>query len=142
MKIEVKRLQHAGYLPLPERHSEGAAGYDLRAAEGVNIANGEQALIKTGFAWAIPPGYVGLIKDRSSMALKRRLVTHAGVIDSDYRGDVGVILSNESDKGVTIEAGERIAQMLIVPVVAADLEEVDELDATDRGAGGYGSTGK
>lgn len=140
--MKVKRIGNHN-LPVPKRESEHAAGYDLRAAETVTILPGQQVLIKTGFAWQIKEGKFGIIKDRSSMAYKRRLITHAGVIDSDYRGEVHVLLSNESlSDWATIEKGDRIAQMIITTHDTEPVHEFTELNETGRGVGGFGSTGQ
>ena len=127
---------------IPKRQTDGAAGFDIYSNETCVVEHGETTLVKTGVAVAIPPGYVGLIKPRSGWALKYGIDTMAGVIDSDYRGEVHVMLTRHTDidEPHLSVAGERIAQMIVVPVVLASIE-VDELDDTDRGAGGYGSTG-
>lgn len=138
----VKRLIQDASIPAPARETEFSAGFDLRSSMSVNIKPGEQALIKTGFAWAIPPGSVGLIRDRSGHAFKYRMTTRAGVIDADYRGEVGVVLTNEGENDYTVAQGERVAQMIIVPCMLLNVVEVDDLDDTPRGAGGYGSTGR
>ncbi|NCC29920.1 MAG: dUTP diphosphatase [Gammaproteobacteria bacterium] len=138
--IQVKRIEGAD-LDIPKRATPEAAGYDLSAAARATLFPGDQQLISTGFAWAIPSGYVGIIKDRSGMASKSRIYTAAGVIDSDYRGEVKVLVRNGSDRVVKIEVGDRVAQMLVVPCVIDTVEEVAELSETARGAGGFGSTG-
>ena len=138
--MRVKRIgTHS--LPLPKQHTEAAAGFDLQSTEDVMIKPGHSALVGTGFAWAIPKGYVGIIRDRSCMAVKRAITTRAGVIDSDYRGEVKVCLVNEGVTPEHIAASERIAQMLITNYHKEECHEVDELDDTARGAGGFGSTG-
>lgn len=120
----------------------GDAGFDLRAAEDVTIPAGEQALVATGLRVAIPAGFVGLIRDRSSTALKR-LYTHAGVIDAAYRGEVKVVVSNGGQDSLLIEKGQRIAQLLVVPCLTEGVEvsSIADLGATDRGGNGFGSTG-
>lgn len=141
--MRIKRIGSHN-LPAPMMSTIGSAGYDLCAVEEMWLREGDQELIKTGFAWEIPYGFVGLIKDRSSMVHKHQIISHAGVIDSDYRGEVGVILTNESCWDYKIMPGDRIAQMLIIPIAyyISELEEVDELNDTARGDGGYGSTGR
>lgn len=129
-------------LPTPARATAGAAGYDLMNVEAVTLAPGQQRLMTTGFAVAIPHGFVGLIRDRSGMAYKCRLTTRAGVIDSDYRGAIGVILVNESGTPQEIKPGTRIAQLIVMPCYMGDSCEVDDLGDTSRGAGGFGSTGR
>ncbi len=126
-----------------EAPREGDAGFDIRSAESLVIPAGTQSLISTGLYLAVPAGFVGIIKDRSSMALKR-VYTHAGVIDAAYRGEVKVLLSNHSEQSFQIEAGDKIAQMLVIPFVAELLErqELTELGKTSRGACGFGSTGR
>lgn len=139
--IEVKRIgDHA--LPLPSRATEGAAGHDLMAADGVTVYPGQRVVIPTGFAWSIPPAWVGMIRPRSGLAVKHGLDVLAGVVDSDYRGEVKVVLINHGDRAVEFHQGDRIAQMVIQPVVALDTCEVSELGETDRGGGGFGSTGQ
>jgi len=124
----------------PERGNNGDLGYDLFAAERAEIPKGEMRLVKTGIAVQFPKGWGGIIKDRSSMAMKR-LTTSAGVIDEGYRGEIGVLISNHSDANVTIDAGGKIAQMVPVAVTDWNVSVVDELNDTERGEGGYGSTG-
>lgn len=122
----------------------GDAGYDLRASEEHILLQGQQATVATGLYLEIPDGYVGLISDRSSMAL-RRVYTHGGVIDSSYRGHVSVIVTNGGDKPYRIEPGDRIAQLVFLPVltsVALELAEREQLTPSSRGEGGFGSTGR
>lgn len=138
--IEVKRIgEHS--LPLPSRASHGAAGFDLMAADGVTVYRGGRVMIATGFAWDIPDGYVGMIRPRSGLAVKHGIDVLAGVIDSDYRGEVKVVLINHGERAVDFQQGDRVAQMVIQPVVITEIEEVSELDDTERGGGGFGSTG-
>ncbi|MCK5019981.1 MAG: dUTP diphosphatase [Candidatus Peribacteraceae bacterium] len=139
--IEVKRIgDHKHEIP---KHATGfSAGYDLRCVGEHTLAPGEQVLMPSGFAWAIPDGGVGLIKDRSSIAYKRGCVTHAGVIDCDYRGEVRILMRNESDVSVTFKDGDRVAQMIIVPYALNDCVEKDKLQETVRGDGGFGHTGE
>lgn len=137
--LQVKKLsEHAR---IPERGTAGAAGLDLFAADMVVIARNSRALIPLDLAFTIPMGYVGILKSRSSMALKG-LDVEAGVIDSDYRGHVQVLLQNTGQVNMTVHKGDKIAQMIILPAPAMTVCEVDELDDTERGYGGFGSTGK
>ena len=131
---------------LPAYGSADAAGADLYALTGGPgaIAPGGTALIRTGIAVAVPLGYVGLVYARSGLACKRGLApaNKVGVIDADYRGEVMVYLHNHGDQPQTIEDGDRVAQLVITPYLTAQFERVDELDGTERGGGGFGSTGK
>jgi dUTP pyrophosphatase len=126
---------------LPEYGSAGAAGADLRAREAVRIAPGERVAVGTGLHLEIPPGHVGLVWPRSGLAAKYGLDTLAGVIDSDYRGEVKVVLINHGRDEVGIERGDRVAQLLIQRVERAQFIAVDALLDTARGAAGFGSTG-
>lgn len=131
---------------LPERSTAGAAGADLRALldAPLTIQPGQTAMLSTGLAFEIPEGYVGLIFARSSLGSKRGLApaNKVGVIDSDYRGEVKVALHNHSNLPQTVEPDERVAQLAIVPFLAADYVEADSLSDTQRGEGGFGSTGR
>ena len=142
--IRVKKLSPNAILPT--YGSAGAAAADLYACleESVTIAPGETVFIPTGLSVEIPVGCAGLIYARSSMGAKRGLApaNKVGVIDSDYRGEIKVVLLNHSSAEQTVAPGERIAQMIITPVLTPAYEEVDELTDTDRGTGGFGSTGK
>lgn len=140
--IPLKRLDPD--LPLPKRAHRGDAGADLYAAEDITLAPGERALVGTGIAIALPLGTVGLIHPRSGLAAKHGLtiVNTPGTIDADYRGELKVCLLNtDKDTPFEVTRGMRIAQLVIQRVELADFVEVDELDETVRGAGGYGSTG-
>ncbi|MEJ5927119.1 dUTP diphosphatase [Corynebacterium sp. H128] len=140
--IQIKRLDPG--VPLPKRAHRGDAGADLHAASGATIAPGERVLIGTGIAIALPLGTVGLIHPRSGLAAKQGLsiVNTPGTVDADYRGEIKVCLINlDPTTPVVIERGDRIAQLVVQRVELVDFEEVDELDDTVRGAGGYGSTG-
>lgn len=143
MKVEIKRLTETAVLPV--RGSAQAAGYDLCAdlSETLVIAPGETAKVATGLSFALPEGYFGGIYARSGLATKRGLrpANCTGVIDSDYRGPVIVALYNDSKDAQTIEPGERIAQLIVQPYLTVTFEEVETLDETERGAGGFGSTG-
>jgi dUTP pyrophosphatase len=125
--------------------SDLAAGVDLHAALAaeVTLAPGERTLVPTGLALAIPAGFEGQVRPRSGLALKKgvSLVNSPGTIDADYRGEVGIIIINHGQEAVTIAPGERIAQLIIAPVVRAEFVEVDALDPTRRNAGGFGHTG-
>ena len=145
MKFEmnIKKLNEKA--TMPTYGSAFAAGADLYACEenAVTVEAGETKLIHTGIAMAIPEGYVGLVYARSGLASKRGLApaNKVGVIDSDYRGEVMVALHNHGNVPQTVESGERIAQIVFTPYVAAEFNVTDELDDTVRGAGGFGSTG-
>jgi dUTP pyrophosphatase len=132
----------AGPGAVPEYASLGAAGADLRAHATVTLAPGEIVLVPTGIAVALPPGHVGLVWPRSGLAVRHGLDTLAGVIDADYRGEVKVALVNHGSEPVTLEAGERIAQLLVQPVTRVTFARATNLDDTPRGDGGFGSTGR
>lgn len=125
---------------LPEKARAGDLGYDLFAADHVLIHPGEMRAVGTGIALEFPSGWGGVIKDRSSMAMKR-LTVSAGVIDSGYRGEIRILMSNHSTTSHTIEPGQKIAQLIPCPVTDWKLEETQELSDTQRGGGGFGSTG-
>ena len=131
-------------LELPRYQTAGSAGMDLRADEPVDLAPGERRLVPTGIAVAIPPGWEGQVRPRSGLALKMGvgLANAPGTIDSDYRGEVGVILVNWGQERVRLPRGERIAQLVLGPVRQGSLVEVAELPGTGRGGGGFGSTGR
>jgi dUTP pyrophosphatase len=131
-------------LELPRHQTAGSAGLDLRADEPVELAPGERKLVPTGIAVAIPPGFEGQVRPRSGLALRHGvgMVNAPGTVDSDYRGEVGVILVNWGTETVRIARGERIAQLVVAPVTRAVLREVTELPQSDRGGGGFGSTGR
>ena len=143
MKIKVKKLNDKAVLPT--FGSVESAGGDLYSAENgdVTVGAGETAFIGTGIAVEIPAGYVGLVYARSGMACKRGLApaNKVGVIDSDYRGEIKVVLFNQSNEPRTVASGERIAQLVVAPFVRCEFEE-GEIDSTQRGEGGFGSTGK
>lgn len=138
--MKVKRLSETAILPT--RGSPEAAGLDLYAGVRVMLPPGTRAVIPTGVAVAIPEDMVGLIWPRSGMAVKHGIDVLAGVIDSDYRGEIAVVLQNHGQEVVTIRQGDRIAQMIVQRYERENVFEVDELPASDRGAGGFGSTGK
>jgi dUTP diphosphatase len=143
--IRVSRLPHGEGLPLPSYATAGAAGMDLLAAvaEPVTIEPGKRALIPTGLAIALPPGYELQVRPRSGLALRHGIVlpNSPGTIDEDYRGELQVIVLNAGDAPFTVERGTRIAQAVLAPVVRARWHEVVSLDETVRGSGGFGSTG-
>ncbi|MBN8806928.1 MAG: dUTP diphosphatase [Sphingomonas sp.] len=143
IRIAVKRLPNGGGLPLPAYASAGAAGMDVVAAESLRLAPGARAAVATGFAIAIPEGYEVQVRPRSGLALKHGLtcLNTPGTIDHDYRGEVKVILANLGEETFAIARGDRIAQLVPAPVLRAELDEVDDLDETARGEGGFGSTG-
>jgi len=142
--IRIKRLPGGEGLPLPAYASEGAAGLDVVAAEDLTLQPGARHAIATGFALAIPPGHEVQVRPRSGLALKHGItcLNTPGTIDSDYRGEVKVILANLGDAPFEVRRGERIAQLVPAPVLQAAFREVDDLDSTGRGAGGFGSTGR
>jgi len=146
MIILVQRLAHAEGLPLPEYASDGAAAMDLLAAVAapVMVPPGGRALIPTGLRVALPAGHEWQIRPRSGLALRHGItvVNSPGTIDEDYRGEVGVILLNTGAEPFTVERGMRVAQAVLAPVTRAVLEEVVVLPETQRGAGGFGSTGR
>lgn len=143
MRIEIQRLDPE--LPLPARQHATDAGYDLVAAVDVELAPGARALVPTGIAVAIPPGYAGFVQPRSGLAIRDgvSIVNTPGLVDSGYRGELQVVLVN-LDRHATFTArrGERIAQLVIQRIESIEWDVVDALDATDRGAGGHGSTGQ
>lgn len=143
--ILFKKLPHAKDLPLPEYESSSAAGMDLRAAleKPLILKSGERTLIPTGLQMSIPVGFEAQIRPRSGLAIRNgiTMLNSPGTIDSDYRGEVKVIAINHGDEDFIIQHGDRIAQIVIAPVVQFNVEEVDKLDSTERGEGGFGSTG-
>ncbi len=143
-RVNIKKLNEKAILPT--YGSKSAAGADLYACmeRAVTIQAGETEFIKTGIAMEVPEGFAGLIYARSGLACKKGLApaNKVGVIDADYRGEIMVALYNHSKESVTVEHGERIAQMVITPYLRADFLEVDELSDTVRGEGGFGSTGR
>ena len=143
VEIRVKRLNNGAGLPLPGYASAGAAGMDICAAEGVTLRVGKRHAVATGFAFAIPRGYEVQVRPRSGLALKNGVtcLNTPGTIDSDYRGEVKVILANLGEDDFQIMKGDRIAQIVVAPVQHAMMVEVDDIDETARGAGGFGSTG-
>ncbi len=147
MKVAMRRLPNADGLPSPAYASEGAAGIDLHAAlapgQKLVLEPGARDLIPTGLSIALPPGYEGQVRPRSGLAAEHgvTVLNAPGVVDSDYRGEIKVILINLGAQAFEIVRGLRIAQLVIAPALHVTLVEVDDLDATERGAGGFGSTG-
>ena len=144
IEIELQRLPHGEGLPLPARATEHAAGLDVVSAEDLTLAPGERHAVATGFAIAIPEGYEVQVRPRSGLALKHGItcLNTPGTIDSDYRGEVKVILANLGSEPFEVRRGERIAQLVPAPVLSANFHEVAGLSETSRGAGGFGSTGR
>jgi len=146
--VRVERLPHAEGLPLPAYETGGSAGMDLRAAvpddAPLTLLPGARALVPTGLKIALEPGYEAQVRPRSGLALKHGItcLNSPGTVDSDYRGEVGVILINHGQEPFVIRRGERIAQMVIAQHEQARMLEVEALDDTARGAGGFGSTGR
>lgn len=146
LTVPIRRLSHAEGLALPAYATSGSAGLDLVAALSapIDLAPGARALIPTGLAMELPEGYEAQIRPRSGLALKHGItvLNAPGTIDSDYRGEVSVLLVNLGDKPVTVARGERIAQLVVAPVTQIAWREQSSLGDTQRGAGGYGSTGR
>jgi dUTP pyrophosphatase len=144
--VKFRKLPHAANLPLPSYESNQAAGMDIRAAlnSTIELGPGERKLIPTGLQMALPTGFEAQIRPRSGLAIKHgiTMLNSPGTIDSDYRGEVKVIAINHGSETFVINHGDRIAQMVIAPVVQVQIIEMDELDDTERGVGGFGSTGK
>ena len=127
---------------LPTRAHHNDAGCDLYTPVDINIAPGEKVLVDIGIKWAIPDGWVAIIKDKSGIACKKHLRTAAGVIDAGYRGTVAIYLANEGKEAVSFKAGDKVAQVLVVPCWTGDPQQVESLEGeTSRGEGGFGSTG-
>ncbi|MEO1220702.1 MAG: dUTP diphosphatase [Pseudomonadota bacterium] len=141
--VEVKRLPHGEGLPLPAYATKGAAGMDIISAEDVTIAPGARHPVATGLSVAIPQGYEIQVRPRSGLAFKHGITVPntPGTIDSDYRGELKVLLINHGPEEFVIARGDRVAQLVVAPVTQGVWQEVEDLDATERGAGGFGSTG-
>ena len=141
--VKIRRLPHGHGLDLPAYATPGAAGMDVVAAENLTLRPGARHAVATGFAVAIPQGYEIQVRPRSGLALKKGITVpnSPGTVDSDYRGEVKVILLNHSEDNFQIQRGDRIAQLVLAPVTIAAWDEVEYLDETQRGEGGFGSTG-
>ena len=146
LHVAVTRLPGAGDLPLPARATPGSAGVDLHAAldEDLVLEPGARALVPTGFALAIPEGYEGQVRPRSGLALRHGIVlpNAPGTIDSDYRGEVKIILLNAGREPFRVQRGDRVAQLVVTPVCRVEWGEVETLPASERGASGFGSSGR
>jgi dUTP pyrophosphatase len=139
IKVKIKKIKDNAIIP--KYAHQGDAGVDLYSTEDYLLKPGERVLVSTGISMAIPEGHVGLIWDRSGLAVKHSLHVLAGVVDSGYRGEVCVVLKNLGHEDLKVTKAMRIAQMLIQPVISAEIEESDSLDETSRNKGGFGSTG-
>lgn len=143
--VHVRRLSHALDVPLPERATAHASGFDLRACvvETIRVEPGQRSLVPTGLAVALPLGYEAQIRPRSGLALRQglTLLNSPGTIDADYRGEIGVIVINHGQEPVSIARGDRIAQMVVQRVPVVEIVPVDVLPPSERGAGGFGHTG-
>jgi dUTP pyrophosphatase len=144
IQIQISRLPHGEGLPLPAYATHGAAGLDVVAAEDFDLHPGQRHAVATGFRVAIPEGYEIQVRPRSGLAFKHGISVPntPGTIDSDYRGELKVLLINHGSETFLVRRGERIAQLVPAVVTPATLDEVDDLDDTHRGAGGFGSTGR
>jgi dUTP pyrophosphatase len=142
MDLKLKRLPNGQDLPLPAYQTEGAAGMDVRTAESYRLWGGETKAFATGFAIEVPAGHEAQVRSRGGLAAKGIFVTNGpGTIDEDYRGEIMVILTNSTQKVMTLHRGDRIAQLVIAPVTRVGVVEVDELSSTVRGEGRFASTG-
>ena len=145
LNVRIERLAHAEDLPLPATATALSAGLDLAAAieDELVLAPGQRELVPTGFAIALPEGYEAQVRPRSGLALRHGIVmpNAPGTIDADYRGEIGVLLMNLGDEPLRIQRGDRIAQLVVAPVTSVSWDEVDRLDETERGSGGFGHTG-
>ena len=141
MTVRFRRIHPAAELPAYAHQDD--AGMDLRSVEDCTVPRGGRLLVHTGLQMELPPGYEAQVRPRSGLALKHgvTVLNTPGTIDAGYRGEVGVILANFGDADFSVAKGDRIAQMVIAPVLRAEIAEADALDSTDRGAGGFGSTG-
>ena len=140
MNIRIKKLHDD--VQVPSYGRPGDAGMDIHAREDKTLMPSEQHIFKTGFSLAIPEGYVSLVWDRSGMAAKNGVKVMGGVLDHTYRGEVGVVLINLTQKPYGVKKGDRIAQLLIQPICTVEVEVVDDLEQTHRGEGGFGSSGR
>jgi dUTP pyrophosphatase len=145
LKVRVKRLPNLKELPLPAKQSDGSSGVDLHACVDAELVlkPGASSLVPTGISVEVPPGYEAQVRPRSGLALNKgvTVLNSPGTVDSDYRGEVKVILINHGSRAATISRGERIAQMVFCPVCDPVIEEADSLEETNRGSGGFGHTG-
>ena len=145
LNVRIERLAHAEDLPLPATATALSAGLDLAAAieDELVLAPGQRELVPTGFAIALPEGYEAQVRPRSGLALRHGIVmpNAPGTIDADYRGEIGVLRMNLGDEPLRIQRGDRIAQLVVAPVTSVSWDEVDRLDETERGSGGFGHTG-
>jgi dUTP pyrophosphatase len=139
MKLNIQRISKD--IELPSYSQQGDAGIDLRSAEDITLKPNELRTIKSGIKIEIPPNHVGLIWDRSGLAAKNGLTCLAGVIDSNFRGEIGIVLKNLGNESIQIEKNMRIAQLLIQPIISANIEEVSQVDETKRNHDGFGSSG-
>lgn len=153
MELRFKRLPHGEGLPLPRYATAGAAAMDICSAEDIDLASHHTKMVTTGFACAVPEGFELQVRPRSGLASKGiTIVNSPGTVDSDYRGEIKILLQNTNPASMAfgspyanvfkVERGDRIAQLVLAPVTQAEVLEVDELDETERGAGGFGSTGR
>ena len=144
VRVLIARSGRAKDFPLPEYATPASAGVDLRASDGCVIPPGGRALVPTGLRIALPEGYEAQVRPRSGLALKHgvTLPNSPGTIDADYRGEIGVILMNLGQEPFVVEPGDRIAQMVVAPIARVAWSEAEALDATERGEGGFGSTGR
>jgi dUTP pyrophosphatase len=148
VKVDIRQLPHAVGLALPAYQSADAAGLDLQAAVPAEtpliLPPGKYAMVPTGLTIALPSGYEAQVRPRSGLAAKHgvTVLNSPGTVDADYRGEINVLLINHGDAPFEVRRGERIAQMVIAPVTQAQLVQVDTLSSTDRGSGGFGSTGR
>jgi len=146
LRVPLRRLPHGAGLPLPDYATAESAGMDLAAAVAADLvlAPGARALVPTGLAIALPAGFEAQIRPRSGLALEHgvTLLNSPGTVDADYRGEIGVVLVNHGDAPFTIRRGDRVAQLIVAPVARISWEEADALAGTERGAGGFGSTGR
>jgi len=140
VKIKIKKINEKAILP--NYAHPGDAGLDLYSCEDYVLKSGERKLFKTGLTIELPEGYVALIRDKSGLAYKNGITVLGGVIEHTYRGDYGIILLNTGKEDFAVSKGQKIAQLLIQPIISAEVEEVEELSETLRGEGGFGSTGK
>ena len=143
VKVEIKRLANGTDLPFPAYATAGSAGMDVMSAQDVTIEPGARHAVATGFAMAIPQGYEIQVRPRSGLAFRHGITVPntPGTIDSDYRGELKVLLINHGPDAFHVRRGDRVAQLVLAPVVQAAWDEVEELGVTERGAGGFGSTG-